>query len=84
MMKDRLEYHGYSERKLGSRSAVIKLAYQVGMVDDEVIWREALRARNDVVHSYSDEVALQIIKRTQEEFLAMFEQLQKNVEKDWL
>ena len=54
------------------------------MVDDEVIWREALRARNDVVHSYSDEVALQIIKLTQEKFLAMFEQLQKNVEKDWL
>ena len=83
-MKERLEYHGYGERKLGSPNAIIKLAYQAGMIDDEVLWSEALRARNDVVHSYSDEIALRIIKDSQEKFLPMFEALRKNMETNWL
>lgn len=83
-MKERLEYHGYGERKLGSPNAVIKLAYQAEMIDDEQLWSEALKARNDVVHSYSDEIALQIIKDSQEKFLPMFEALRKNLVTNWL
>ncbi len=83
-MKERLEYHGYGERKLGSPNAIIKLAYQAGMIDDELLWSEALRARNDVVHSYSDEIALRIIKDSQEKFLPMFEALLKNMETNCL
>lgn len=83
-MKERLEYHGYGERKLGSPNAIIKLAYQAEMIDDEHLWSEALKARNDVVHSYSDEIALQIIKDSQEKFLPMFEALQKSIEEKWL
>ena len=83
-MKERLEYHGYGERKLGSPNAIIKLAYQAGMVDDEVCWHDALKARNNVVHSYSDEIALQIIKDAQERFLPMFMALQKKLEENWL
>lgn len=83
-MKERLEYHGYGERKLGSPNAVIKLAYQAGMIDDEMLWHDALKARNDVVHSYSEEVALQIIKYAQERFISMFEDLRKSIEDNWL
>ena len=83
-MKERLEYHGYGERKLGSPNAVIKLAYQAGMIDDEMLWHDALKARNDVVHSYSEEVALQIIKYAQERFIPMFEDLRKTIEDSWL
>lgn len=61
-MKERLEYHGYGKRKLGSPNAIIKMAYQAGMLDDETLWHDALKARNNVAHSYSDEVALAIIK----------------------
>ena len=83
-MKERLEYHGYGERKLGSPNAVIKLAYQAGMIDDEMLWHDALKARNNVVHSYSDEVALQIIKYAQERFISMFEDLRKTIADNWL
>jgi nucleotidyltransferase substrate binding protein (TIGR01987 family) len=46
-MKERLEFNGYGERKLGSPNAIIKLAYQAEMIDDEelllrgleVIWK---------------------------------------------
>ena len=83
-MKERLEYHGYGERKLGSPNAIIKMAYQAGMIDNEEIWHDALKARNNVVHSYSDEVALEIIKMAQEKFLPMFEDLRKSIEESWL
>ena len=83
-MKERLEVHGYGEKRLGSPNAIIKLAYQAGMIDDEVLWSSALRARNDIIHSYSEEVALQIISGAKEKFIPMFESLKQRLEKDWI
>ncbi|WP_297964744.1 HI0074 family nucleotidyltransferase substrate-binding subunit [uncultured Anaerovibrio sp.] len=83
-MKERLEFNGYGERKLGSPNAIIKLAFQAEMIDDEELWRAALRARNNVVHSYSDEIALSIIKDTQDKFIAMFDKLRKELIDNWL
>ena len=83
-MKERLEFNGYGERRLGSPNAVIKLAYQAEMIDDEDIWSDALLARNNVVHSYSDEIALSIIKDTQDKFIVMFEKLRQELLDNWL
>lgn len=83
-MKERLEFNGYGERKLSSLNAIIKLAFQAEMIDDEELWRAALRARNNVVHSYSDEIALSIIKDTQDKFIAMFDKLRKELMDHWL
>jgi Mg2+ and Co2+ transporter CorA len=43
-----------------------------------------LKARNNVVHSYSDEIALSIIKDTQDKFIVMFEKLRKELTDNWL
>lgn len=83
-MKERLEFNGYGERKLGSPNAVIKLAYQAEMIADEDLWSEAVKARNNVVHSYSDEIALSIIKDTQDKFIIMFEKLRQELLDNWL
>ena len=83
-MKERLEFNGYGERKLGSPNAIIKLAFQAEMIDDEELWSAALRARNNVVHSYSDEIALSIIKDTQSKFIVMFEKLRQELIDNWL
>ncbi|WP_295918437.1 HI0074 family nucleotidyltransferase substrate-binding subunit [Anaerovibrio lipolyticus] len=83
-MKERLEFNGYGERKLGSPNAIIKLAFQAEMIDDEELWSAALRARNNVVHSYSDEIALSIIKDTQSKFIVMFEKLRQELIENWL
>jgi len=69
---------------LGSPTAIIKLAYQAEMIDDEDVWSEALKARNNVVHSYSDEIALSIIKDTQDKFVIMFEKLYQELNENWL
>ena len=83
-MKERLEAFGYGERKLGSPNGIIKMAYQAGMIDDEGLWSAALRARNDVIHSYSEETALRIIEDSRAKFLPMFEALQQNIKDQWL
>ena len=65
-------------------NGIIKLAYQAGMIDDEARWSAALKARNDVIHSYSEEIALKIIADTKERFIPMFEALRRNIEADWM
>ena len=40
-MKEVLEYSGYSEHRIGSPRAIIKMAYQAGMIQDEDVWVDA-------------------------------------------
>lgn len=83
-MKEILEEHGYDSTKTGSPRMVIKLAYASGMITDEEGWLNALSVRNDVVHSYNEEIALSIIKRTRETFIRLFEDLEKEIRENWL
>lgn len=82
-MKEQLELSGYGEQS-GSPKSVIKLAYQARMVKDEELWLAALQARNNVAHSYSEPIALSIIRDSQEKFIAMFEQLAEELRERWL
>ena len=84
MIKEILEYHGYDESNTGSPRIVIKTAYQAGMVTDEEKWLKALLARNNVAHSYNEEIALAIINETKEIYTEMFLKLKETVEKNWL
>ena len=74
-MKEVLENNGYSQHKIGSPRAIIKMAYQANLIDDEDCWLEALRDRNNVAHSYNEEIANNIIKDSKEKYIAMFEEL---------
>ncbi|MCD8069861.1 MAG: nucleotidyltransferase substrate binding protein [Akkermansiaceae bacterium] len=65
LMKAVLEEHGRFEEKIGSPRAIIKTAYQCGMISDCEGWLELLESRNIPAHTYSDEQALHIIKKKQ-------------------
>lgn len=82
-MKEILERHGVGEKKIGSPKMIIKQAYAAGMIDDENLWLEVLAARNNVAHSYNEEVALEIIDASQKKFLALFQRLKDEIEKNW-
>lgn len=83
-MKELLLKHGYDEGKTGSPRMIIKLAYSAGMIRDEKGWIELLDQRNEVAHSYNEEVAASIIENTKKTYLALFETLQKELEENWL
>ena len=84
MMKDIMEYHGYESAATGSPRLVIKTAYKASMILDEGLWLAALRARNNVAHSYNRSVALDIVNQTKEQFYELFCTLKEEVDKNWI
>ena len=84
MMKEILQNHGYEEGATGSPKIILKTAYKAGMIKDEDLWLKALRERNNVTHSYNQNIALSIILQTKEKFYDMFCQLKKEIDENWI
>lgn len=84
MMKEILENHGYKDATTGSPKFIIKTAYQASMIVDETMWLAALQARNNVSHSYNNDIALDIIRQTKEEFYNLFCELKKTIDENWI
>ena len=83
MMKEIFENHGYEEGATGSPKIILKTAYKAGMIKDEKLWLRALQARNNVTHSYNQNIALSIINDAKNEFYKMFTELKEEVEDGW-
>ena len=83
-MKEILEEQGFAREKTGSPRLVLKTAYAAGMIHDEILWLEALAARNNVAHSYNRAVALDIVNQTRNKFLEMFQKLIIELEMNWV
>lgn len=85
LMKAILEEHGRYDEKVGSPRAIIKLAYQCGMITDCEGWLELLESRNILAHTYSNEQALNIIRKLKTDYIPLFEALKTEIDtKDWL
>lgn len=84
MMKELLEENGYKESAAGSPKMIIKTAYQAGMIDDSDAWLKALSARNNVAHSYNEDIAIGIVEEAREIYINMFTKLKAEIEKNWL
>lgn len=84
MMKELLEAHGFEEGATGSPKIILKTAYQAHMIQDETLWLQALQERNNVTHSYNQNIALSIVEKAKDDFYEMFCQLKNEVEANWL
>ena len=60
---------GISEAKSGSPKIIIKIAYREGLVNDEKIWLEMLRYRNDDTHQYRKSDAMLYVSRIADRYL---------------
>lgn len=83
MMKEILEGHGFEEGATGSPKLILKTAYKAGLIEDEMLWLEALAARNNVAHAYNREIALDIVRQTKSGFYDMFCGLKEKAE-EWM
>jgi len=81
-MKEALDNQGVTEAKTGSPRMILKQAYKTGLIKDEHAWLQALQARNEVAHSYSEDVAHAIVNQTRTSFLDLFEELEATL-KSW-
>lgn len=83
-MRDILADHGYDAAQSGSPKQILKLAYSAGMVQDETKWLAMLASRNEVSHSYNEEVALELVRAAKADYIGMFEELKEELEDRWL
>ena len=83
-MKEILEDQGFLEESLGSPRKVLQVAYRARMINDEELWVNALKARNNVAHAYNEAIALSIIKEAKAVYLEMFEDLKVTLENNWI
>lgn len=60
---------GISEAKTGSPKVIIKLAYRENIVEDETLWLEMLRYRNDDTHHYNKADAVLYISKIDSYYL---------------
>ena len=84
LMKEVLEQHGRFEDKIGSPRALIKTAFQCGMISDEEQWLDLLKTRNVLAHTYSDEQTLNVIRSLKEKYIFAFDDLKKELDDRWL
>lgn len=56
----------------GHPKIILKTAYKAGMIKDEDLWLKALRERNNVTHSYNQNIALSIISQAKKNFMICF------------
>jgi len=84
LMKELLENHGRFEESIGSPRAIIKTAYQCGMISDCDNWLELIEARNILAHTYSDEQAVDVIRKLKSNYLRLFEVLKREIDERWL
>ena len=83
LMKELLEEHGRFEERIGSPKAIIKIAYQCGMINDCEGWLELLESRNILAHIYSDEQALHVIRKLKSDYISLFETLKNEIDSRW-
>lgn len=60
---------------------ILQEAYAAGLIDDQAVWSEMLRARNSMSHIYDDELAAKIAQRIDTVFLSVLQSLVKFFER---
>lgn len=80
VMKDIItEYHGVLEYPTGSPRETLRMAYSVGIIDDDV-WLEMLRARNNLAHDYDGALAQKYFGMITSRYYELMEEFMQTVE----
>jgi len=48
------------------------------------VWLEALVSGNNVAHAYNQAIAMDIIKKTKEQYVVMFRELRSEIKENWI
>ncbi|HEX8332233.1 MAG TPA: nucleotidyltransferase substrate binding protein [Segetibacter sp.] len=79
-LKDFLEHKG-NEGILGSRDA-IKLAFQLGIIEDGEAWMRMIKSRTLTSHTYDEETANEIATAVKEDYFKLFDRLLIRLEEE--
>jgi nucleotidyltransferase substrate binding protein (TIGR01987 family) len=74
LMKDYLSYEGVVLDRL-TPAAVIRAAFEAGLITPADIWMSALDARNKMAHVYDIKKFEDVIGKIHDQYMGLFEQL---------
>ncbi|MEG2338418.1 MAG: nucleotidyltransferase substrate binding protein [Clostridium sp.] len=80
MMKLYLEDQGVVDEALAPRST-IKCAFKYKVIDDSQVWIDMMLDRNRTSHMYDEELAVSIVTRVKESYIAQFKKLLEYIKK---
>ncbi len=79
-MQDLLKAKGL-EDAIGPRP-VIRMAFQVGLVEDGAAWLEMQKSRNLTSHAYQEETAKEVLGKIRADYYDLFATLKQRLEKE--
>ena len=73
MLKDYLEAQGFLD--INSPRAVLKKAFEIGLINDGHQWLQSLQDRNLTSHTYNEEIAVEIETTIRQTYYPLLRQL---------
>ena len=79
-LREFLLFHGVSNAETGSPREIIKSAYQFHFISDENVWLDMLKRRNQSVHIYDEEIAVELVNLIFDKYIPAFVNLRDELQ----
>ena len=79
VLREILIFHGVSAANSGSPREIIKSGYEFHFINDENTWLDMLKRRNQSIHIYDEEIALELVNLIFDEYIPAFINLRDEI-----
>ena len=80
-LREVLLIHGVSKAGTGSPREIIKAGYEFHFISDEETWLDMLKRRNQAIHIYDEEIAIELVNLIFDKYLSAFVNLRDELDK---
>ena len=80
-LREVLLIHGVNKAGTGSPREIIKAGYEFHFLDDEETWLDMLKRRNQTIHVYNEEIAVELVNLIFDKYLSAFVNLRDELNK---
>ena len=81
LMKDIIvDYYAIRDFTLGSPRESLKMAFKVKLIEDDAIWFEVLKLRNQLAHDYNSELAYKVCDKVISVYIDFFLKFEERVD----
>ena len=79
-LREVLLIHGVSKAATGSPREIIKAGYEFHFISDETVWLEMLKRRNQTIHIYDENIAVELVNLVFDKYLPEFVNLRDELD----
>ena len=80
-LREVLLIHGVLEANSGSPREIIKAGYKFHFLSDEETWLDMLKRRNQAIHIYNEDIALELVTLIFDKYMAAFVNLREELQR---